>query len=75
MDLYEAFKPVFVLVVIAITAWRAIVFFGKNQSKAMWVTIILGAALMFVVASPEKTLNSFSGIGNTVLNFIQGLGG
>ena len=75
MDLYEAFKPVLIFIVIVITVWRASVFFGKNESKSMWMTIIIGAALFFVVNGPEKTLNSFVGIGNTVLNFIQGIGG
>ncbi|QEA46248.1 hypothetical protein FGL72_03590 [Leuconostoc citreum] len=75
MDIYNALKPVLLFGVVVIAGGRSIGHYGKNETKAMWVTILIGALVYFFVNGPANTLNAFSGLMNTILNYIQGLGG
>ena len=75
MDIYNALKPVLLGAVVIIAGGRAIGHYGKSETKAMWVTILIGGVVYFFINGPANTLNAFSGLMNTVLNYIQGLGG
>ncbi|CBL91633.1 TcpD family membrane protein [Leuconostoc suionicum] len=75
MDIYNALKPVLLGLVVIIAGGRAIQHYGKNENKDMWVTILIGGLIYFFVNGPANTLNAFSGLMNSVLTFIQGLGG
>lgn len=75
MDIYNALKPVLLGAVVIISGGRAIAHYSKSETKQMWVAILIGALVYFFVNGPTNTLNAFSGLMNTVLNYIQGLGG
>ena len=75
MDIYNALKPVFLFGVVVIAGGRAIGHYGKNETKDMWVTFLIGGLVYFFINGPANTLNAFSGLMNTILNYIQGLGG
>ncbi|MGR8808813.1 TcpD family membrane protein [Leuconostoc citreum] len=74
MEFYNAIKPVLLLAIIVIAGGKAIKNFGNNETKAMWITLIVGGVLMFFINGPQRSLGAFDGLMNALLRMISGLG-
>lgn len=75
MEIYNAIKPVLLIGIAVIAGGKAVAHYGKNETKQLWITLGLGGLIFFFVNGPQRSLNAFSGLMNTLLNFISGLGG
>ena len=74
MDLYNSFKPVLLFAVFLIGAVRAVICFGKNEIKGMWIALGIAMVVFFFVSGPETTAKAGDGIMNAILNFISSIG-
>ncbi|WP_337089648.1 TcpD family membrane protein [Leuconostoc pseudomesenteroides] len=75
MDFYNSIKPLLLVGTVVIAGGRALMHYGKNESKDMWTSIFIGALVYFFVNGPQNSLQAFSGILNALLNWVKGIGG
>jgi hypothetical protein len=75
LDFYNSIKPLLLVGTVVISGWRALLHFGKNESKDMWMSVLIGAVVYFFINGPANTMQAFSGILNALLNWVKGIGG
>lgn len=74
-DIYNAVKPVLLIGTVLIAGGKAIGYYGRNETKQLWITLGLGGLIYFFINGPEKSLGAFDSLMNALINFVSGLGG
>ncbi|MGO2909425.1 TcpD family membrane protein [Leuconostoc citreum] len=75
MDFYNSIKPLLLGGTVIIAGWRALKHYGKNEGKEMWTAIGVGALVYFFVNGPQNSLQAFTGLLNSLINYLKGMGG
>lgn len=58
MDFYNSIKSLLLVGTVVIAGGRALMHYGKNESKDMWVSIFIGALVYFFVNGPQDSLQA-----------------
>ncbi|MCK8605640.1 hypothetical protein LNP18_05930 [Leuconostoc citreum] len=74
MEFYNSIKPVLLLGIFIIAGGKSLKNFGNSEIKAMWITLVIGGVLMFVIDGPQRSLGAFDGLMNALVRFISGIG-
>jgi hypothetical protein len=75
MSFYNSIKPLLLIVVFIIVAWRAILHFGKKETVQLWITIGIGAVVYSAINDPQGFLAAPGNLINALKEFISGIGG